>query len=292
MGRSAVELDDLRHALRATLPQTAHWAELSGGRTNRVWRVQDGKSDYVCKLYRGSNNNPLFANVPEAEFACLTHLAGQGLSPDPVVFLKLPIGMVLIYKFLQGRIWQGDTRPVAQCLHRLHALDPPADLPQSPVGAAEILLHADRILNDLRGDTARYLRERRPEPVVSHPTQLAFLHGDVVAANLLQTPDGLRLIDWQCPSVGDPVSDLACFLSPAMQVIYGAGPLSQSQQSAFLEGYGDRSVSDRYLVWKSAYHYRMAAYCLWRVEQGQEDYLGAFAAELAAMGASPSAHLG
>ena len=40
----------------------------------------------------------------------------------------------------------------------------------------------------------------------------------------------MRLIDWQCPALGDPAEDIACFLSPAMQVIYGAGPLDAARE--------------------------------------------------------------
>lgn len=280
-----MELDDLRYALRRTYGPAAIWTELSGGRTNRVWRVRDGDKDHVCKLYRGGGKNPLFANVPEAEFACLEHLSGRGIAPEPVAFFKLPIGMVLIYHFVQGKIWRRGTATVAQCLARLHAIAPPPDLPQSAIGATEILLQADRILADLDGESATYLRGHRPEPVKAHPSALCFLHGDVVAANLLQTPNGLCLIDWQCPAVGDPVGDLACFLSPAMQVVYGDGPLSKKAQLEFLSGYGNAQVTERYVGLKSAYHYLMGAYCLWRAAQGHQDYLGAFSAEMAALNA-------
>ena len=51
---------------------------------------------------------------------------------------------------------------------------------------------------------------------VGHP---CLIHGDTVPNNFIQSVDALVLIDWQCPALGDPVLDLAIFLSPAMQQI-------------------------------------------------------------------------
>jgi hypothetical protein len=67
-------------------------------------------------------------------------------------------------------------------------------------------------------------------------------------------------------------------------VVYGDGPLDADQETAFLESYDDPQVSARYEALRSAYHYRMAAYCLWRVQQGNADYSAAFEAEVAALG--------
>ena len=272
-------------AFAADLPEQALWTPLAGGRTNRVWRVQvAGGDDLVCKLYRGRDSNPLFGNDPEAEFACLSALAGQAIAPDPVRMLVRDSGTVLLYRYLEGLVWHQGVEPVSELLRRVHASPPPAGLRRSPVGGAAVLAQADTILAGVPGGAARRLHERRPQVGTSLPSALSFLHGDVVPANLLQTPKGLRLIDWQCPALGDPVDDLACFLSPAMQVVYGDGPLDADQAPAFLECYDDPQVSARYEALRPAYHYRMAAYCLWRVQQGNADYSAAFEAELAALG--------
>ena len=41
--------------------------------------------------------------------------------------------------------------------------------------------------------------------------------------NLILGEKGLRLIDWQCPAIGDPIVDIMMFLSPGMHEIYGSG---------------------------------------------------------------------
>ena len=43
----------------------------------------------------------------------------------------------------------------------------------------------------------------------------------------------LRLIDWQCPAIGDPIVDIMMFLSPGMHEIYGSGKLSHQRSSNF-----------------------------------------------------------
>lgn len=279
-----VMIPDSLSAFAADLPENAVWTALTGGRTNRVWRVQAAGGDFVCKLYRGRDDNPLFANDPQAEFKCLTALSGQSIAPDPARMMQRDAGTVLLYRYLEGSVWRRDAGPVAGLLRRVHAIRPPDGLRNSPVGADAVLAQADAILASVSGPAARTLPALRPVVDVPPPADLCFLHGDVVPANLLQTPDGLRLIDWQCPALGDPVDDLACFLSPAMQVIYGDGPLGTDQVRAFLEAYGDPDVTARYKALSLAYHYRMAAYCLWRVQQGNADYRAAFEAEIRALG--------
>ena len=280
-----MKIPDSLSAFAADLPEQARWTPLAGGRTNRVWRVQaEGGDDLVCKLYRGRDSNPLFGNDPEAEFACLSALTGQEVAPAPVRMLEHDAGTVLLYRYLNGPVWRCDVQPVARLLRRVHEMPPPHGLRHAPVGGAAVLAQADAILAGITGGAARQLHERRPVVDTSLPSALSFLHGDVVPANLLQTPDGLRLIDWQCPALGDPVDDLACFLSPAMQVVYGDGPLDADQALAFLEFYDDLQVSARYEALRPAYHYRMAAYCLWRVQQGNADYSAAFEAEVTALG--------
>jgi thiamine kinase len=268
----------------ADLPENARWTALAGGRTNRVWRVQNAGDDLVCKLYRGRDDNPLFANDPKAEFACLTALDGQAIAPAPVRILKGEAGTVLLYRYLDGAVWREAVQPVARLLRRVHELPPPSGLRQAAVGAVAVLAQADAILAGIPVDAARLLQARRPVVEAVFPSALSFLHGDVVLANLLQTPDGLRLIDWQCPALGDPVDDLACFLSPAMQVVYGSGPLTAEQAAVFLDAYDDAAVVARYRLLAPACHYRMAAYCLWRVARGNTDYRAAFEAEVAALG--------
>ena len=107
------------------------------------------------------------------------------------------------------------------------------------------------------------------------------LHCDIVAGNVIVEDGTARLIDWQCPGRGDPCEDIASFLSPAMQLLYRGKILSAQEISEFFDAYPTHQP--RYEALAAAYHFRMAAYCQWQIEQGQNDYVAGLEAELAAL---------
>ena len=127
----------------------------------------------------------------------------------------------------------------------------------------------------------RGLSDLKPDFPDMQPGAQVFLHGDVVADNIIDTPQGLCLIDWQCPAAGDAAEDLAIFLSPAMQYIYGKRSLSEADEMAFLDAYGDANVTRRYRRLALSFCWRMAAYCLWKKQRGDTDYAVGFQREVA-----------
>jgi aminoglycoside phosphotransferase (APT) family kinase protein len=219
----------------------------------------------VVKLYRRDGVTPLFPNDAKAEAAVLRHLAGTRLAPELVATTETVAGPCMVYNHvdgLHGVVAHGD---MAGLLARLHRVPPPPGLRELPFGAETILRQGDRILAAC-SDAARFER-LRPASVSVDPGQSVFLHGDPVPANVIAAPWGACLIDWQCPAIGDPTEDLAVYMSPAMQFLYGAGPLSSEQAQAFLSAYGDEAVADRWRILAPAFHWRMAAHCLWRLER-------------------------
>jgi thiamine kinase-like enzyme len=105
------------------------------------------------------------------------------------------------------------------------------------------------------------------------------LHTDVVPGNLILGDEGLRLIDWQCPAIGDPIVDIVMFLSPGMHEIYGSGKLSMKDHEVFLMSLTS-NLRDRYNIIGPLYHWRLAAYCFWKAEQGFIEYEKAALAEI------------
>ena len=97
------------------------------------------------------------------------------------------------------------------------------------------------------------------------------LHTDVVPGNLILGDKGLRLIDWQCPAIGDPIVDIMMFLSPGMHEIYGSRKLSVKDYEIFLMSL-TTILRNRYYVIGPLYHWRLAAYCFWKAEQGFIEY--------------------
>ncbi|HMO01031.1 MAG TPA: phosphotransferase [Miltoncostaeaceae bacterium] len=71
----------------------------------------------------------------------------------------------------------------------------------------------------------------------------AFLHGDLVAANVLWPPQGGPvLIDWEFQRMGDPAEDLAYLAE--------LNALPDAVLAAVLEGYGEPGVAARVEGWR------------------------------------------
>jgi aminoglycoside phosphotransferase (APT) family kinase protein len=256
------------------------FAPLSGGRTNRLWRFRNAANSLVCKLFTGADT-PLFPNDPKAEATALRHLHGCGIAPSLVASVDTAHGSALVYEHVDGPVWAQDCNAVGALLARLHEVALPKGLRVIDQGSEAILAQAERMLDAADSASATALRSLKPRTVNPPPAQPVFLHGDVVAKNIIASPGGLRLIDWQCPAIGDPTEDLSVFLSPAMQHIYGGQVLDTAQEADLLAGYGQEHHARRYAALAPAYHWRMAAFCLWKQHQGDADYGDAFTLEIA-----------
>ncbi len=267
------------------LPWTADrdWQPLFGGRTNSAWQITgaDGGSA-VLKLYRSAGANPLFPNDPQAEAQLLVHLKHHDIAPDLVAHFTAEGMDCNLYHALPGRPWTDGVKEVAQLMQRLHAIAPPTGLRQVANGAAALRSQAQAIL-DLAGEALDVPRAVAKARGGENSTRV-LLHGDIVPGNLIRCTSGLRLIDWQCPAVGDATEDLAIFLSPAMQLLYRGHPLSPTEEAAFLAQFSS-DQQRRYQALSPVYHYRMAAYCLWQVKRGRAEYQDALKVELAALNA-------
>lgn len=263
---------------------SCQWQPLSGGRTNRVWQISgpDGSPDssMVCKLFNQARDNPLYPNLPGAEYEALKALFQYNIAPEPVALLNTDVGEVLIYRHLEGTGWQTGTADVARLLARLHKSRLDLPLREIKSGSAALVRQTHWILAQCR-TTLPVIAPRDPKvPPIFSP---AVIHTDVVTSNIIVTSQGLRLIDWQCPGLGDPCEDLASFLSPAMQYLYGSGPLNPNQIAGFLAAYSDKTLVARYHKLAPLFHWRSAAYCLWKTQKGDGEYHAAMQLELSAL---------
>lgn len=262
----------------AATGNSCQWSALPGGRTNASWRLTgSGGEDAILKIYRRCGQNPLFPNNPDAEARLLTYLHSHRIAPKLVAHFNVEDVDCVLYHALPGRPWSEGVEDVAQLIQKLHKVTPPAGLRLTVSGADAIRDHAQAILRlaeetlDAPAAVAEASGAECLEPVL--------LHGDIVPGNLIRGAEDLRLIDWQCPAIGDPTEDLAVFLSPAMQLLYRGFPLSREEAAAFL-GQFDEAQQSRYQSLAPVYHFRMAAYCLWQVKRGRAEYQQALAAEL------------
>ena len=242
-------------------------ALLEGGRTNRVWRA----GDRVAKQVIESAATPLFPNNAQAEWDALTALAGHQIAPEPLA----RSGTSIAYRYLDGRAGGTPPADVARLLHKVHQIPPFAGLRRAAMG--QEVIAAGLAMLESRNSPLRALAPAPP----SCPDKPALVHTDPVPANIVRVGTDDYLIDWQCPALGDPVEDIAHYLSPAMQTLYGPGALGAADRAAFLDAYPDKEHVQRYRKDGRAFHWRMAAYCDWQVAVGNTDYAPALAAELA-----------
>ena len=262
---------DLLAALARQIAPGTPVTPIAGGRTNRVFAA----GQVVVKLYQPQAASPLFPNDAEAEARALSVLAPFGLAPA----LRGKGPGWLICDAVSGRTWRRDPAAAANALSRLHNLDPlPHGFRPLPMGGKALAADARRV--------AAHVAGLPPLPDSAALTGLPaprLVHGDAVAGNMIEGPGGVVLIDWQCPGLGDPVEDLAAFLSPAMQSLYRGAPLNSEERAAFLTAYGERETLQRYHALAPVLHWRLAAHCLWRAARGDAGYAEAARLELAAL---------
>jgi len=278
-----------RAGLGAGEPLTAK--ALPGGYCNDVFRVRGDGIDWVVKRFCEVITGTLFPNLPEAEAAALERLDGLDVAPSPIAFFPdTGAGAVLVYGFHAGRAWAEDVQPVADAMRRQHqvAADGFREVPVTPEG---IVAEGEAILAHARAD-AEVARLRRLKPTMTPApavlTCRALIHADAGAQNIIVGPQGLRIIDWQCPAAGDPAEDACSFVSGAFQILNQHRPLSDGERIEFLESYGDEAMAARLAWLEPAFIYRMTAYCILRMqtlaaedETARQRYADATAAELA-----------
>ncbi|MDA9287302.1 phosphotransferase [Amylibacter sp.] len=264
-------------SMQGILSNQTVWHAQTGGKTNKVWRLV-GEKDLICKLYLETKTNPLFNNIPEAEHRCLLWLEGSNIAPKPYRFLKTPFGEVLLYNFISGETWSHDVETVSELLTRIRNHKYPKGLRTLSTVPSDIKQTGFEIINSLNGYHKNELMNICPDVSISD-IEPVLLHTDVVPGNLILGEKGLRLIDWQCPAIGDPIVDIVMFLSPGMHKIYGSGKFSIKDHEDFLMNLTPK-LRSRYNMIGPLYHWRLAAYCFWKAEQGFIEYEKAALAEI------------
>ncbi len=269
--------------------RTDIWVELVGGRTNKVWRVSGDTTAVVVKLFNEDATTPLFANCHKSEALMLKVLAHTLLAPKLLYAGQTQCGPVLVYHFVRGEMWRHDVglpASVLRVLHRLPIVPDLHNLPTAPKTVDALKLQTRQMMDDIPRSARQELADMEPEnPAISLQTN-SILHGDPVPDNFICSNSTVApaalLIDWQCPSIGDPVFDLAVFLSPAMQIITRGQPLSPLEKQQFLSVYGDADAIARLAALHPIFHWRMAAYCLWKITRATSDtaYRKAYVAEV------------
>jgi len=183
---------------------------LAVGASSRTYLIEKGGQRFVLRQAR--------ADFPEAkaylanEAAAVGQAAAAGLAP-PLVFTDAD-QCVSVRQYAEGSVWseadlrsKEQLRKLADTLATLHRLNPEAP-PWSPRSAVRD--YAGQIDTPLAGsiaDTA--LRELDALDAAGSDGGFALCHNDLLAHNIIETDNGLQLIDWEFGAAGNPCFDLA-----------------------------------------------------------------------------------
>lgn len=188
---------------------------LSGGSVNRSYRVSTRAGQYVLRISPVTDAWLVPDRSVERELH--SRAAAAGIAP-PIVRADGQDRWI-ITEFVPGRLWSaadfanpGSLEQLADTLRRLHALEAPSCGRFDLLGA--LGAYAERI-QPADGRLGACLEEaRRAWRLSGAPQrQVTIVHHDLHASNLIDGPGGLRLIDWECAAVSDPLLDVACVLS-------------------------------------------------------------------------------
>ena len=214
----------------------------------------------MAKVYGAEPPLTMFPILPADEARALQMLGGARVAPEFIAFHPADgeRPAVLVYTWVDGAQWETGTAQIGALFRRQHAVA--ADgFREVPTDAAAILAQGDPM-----AEGCEALLALRPAATAGPAARRVLLHTDAGTGNFIVGDDGPRLIDWQCPALGDAAEDLFTFLSPAFQVLYDHEPLTADERAEFLDAYGDAAVSARLAELEPALTYRMGAYCAMR----------------------------
>jgi thiamine kinase-like enzyme len=190
---------------------TASIAPLSGGITNRNYRVDVGGSSYVLRV--GGKNTDLLGIDRATEHEASLRAAEVGVGPEVVEFIESEGWLVT--RFIVGRSVAPEEirtpegiRRVAAALRKIHgAARIPGWFDAHAVVEAyrdEAVRHGVSIpaeFDDALRVSEKIRRARGPQPEVP-------CHNDLLNANFLDDGE-IRVVDWEYAGMGDRFFDLA-----------------------------------------------------------------------------------
>jgi len=218
---AAATLATVRAALRAN-PLTRAWADgelepLVGGLNNHSWRLDVGGRRYVVRL--SSDGDESLGVDRGSEAALLATAGAAGLAPT-LVACDLE-NRLLITHYVDGEVWTladaCDPHNIARMAHALtslHGLEVPAGVRVRSFH--EQALRLERVV--------RATGERADAPLAARAGEVftrldaakarrTLCHDDLHHLNVVDDGRRLTLIDWEYGGHGDPIFDLASFVS-------------------------------------------------------------------------------
>ena len=192
-------------------------APLEGGITNRNYRARLGDRDYVVRV--PGKDTSLLEIDRAVERQANEQAAALGIAPAVAASLDDPECIVTLW--VEGTGMSAEalrepdaTRSVAAALRRLH--DSGETLGTS-FDSFRIVETYERTARERGARVPEAFgealeRARQIEAALSGPEHEPVpCHNDLLAANFIATPDGIRIVDWEYAGMGNRYFDLANF---------------------------------------------------------------------------------
>lgn len=208
-------------------------SSLTGGITNRNYLVRSGFASYVARFAFSSNT--LLGLDREREVFNTNCAAREGLGPHVVA--HMPEHHLLVVRYIDGVVFSKesarDTRhivAIGKMLRRLHSGESFKGDRNVFRDIEEYIALARLRFSWLPRNTEKYLRnlwciERK----MSEPLRVFPCHFDLMLENIVETHEGVKLIDWEYSANGDRRFDIAMFAMKAS--------LADAQIKMFLDAY-------------------------------------------------------
>jgi thiamine kinase-like enzyme len=207
---------------------------LGGGITNHNFRARFGGRDVVVRL--PGNDTELLGSDRSGEREANGLAAAAGVAPEVLAALEDPV--VLVTAFVEGPTMEAAAlrepralAEVAKSLRRVH-----------DCGAIDARFDTFRLVEDYAAATrsrggevpAAYERARAAAARIETAPALSgggpvLCHDDLLPANFIDTPEGIRIVDWEYAGMGNRWFDLGNFA-----VNNELGP---AEEEAFLSAY-------------------------------------------------------
>ena len=197
--------------------QTVEVEELTGGITNKNYKITTDKDCYVLRL--GGNETQFLGIDRRIEYECSYLASTIGVAPRPAAFLE-PEGYILS-EFISGKGipaeeigTEENIRRVVRSMKAYHSLEHfPGSF--SPFRVAEEYTKTARSFNvklpdriDWYLDAAREIEKAMyaREPLLPRPC-----HNDLLNGNFIDDGSRIRILDWEYAGMGDIFFDLGNF---------------------------------------------------------------------------------
>jgi thiamine kinase-like enzyme len=206
------EIEEIVRLVPALRERSPTVTPLSGGITNRNYRLDAGDQSYVLRL--GGEATHLLGIDRSREHACALAAARQGVGPEVIAFL--PEHGALVTRFVDGRVLTPDDtrqepilRRVVDALHRYHQ-GPPIPDSFSPFRTVReyYALAVERAVPFPPEISRAMDLLARIEEAAGTGEPLCPCHNDLLPANLVDDGRLVWIIDWEYAGMGDPFFDL------------------------------------------------------------------------------------